>query len=194
VQRREFEDGVMFIDTYWGAGYAGLKRLRFAEQRQMNLIRCTIIDGEGGVSFLTHGDAIPALVAACATSPGSMDQLLGRAESYYAGLVDYVGAGLAVFDEHNTAGHYETIHRALTTQPRHKQPVFRIVDDLTREASLRPVKAGLIIFNLGAKRIVQMVNSYREIQRSGGARVFDGRAHTAARFRYKLPEEWALVP
>ena len=102
-------------------------------------------------------------------------------------------AGLAVFDEHNTAGHYEDIHRAPHTIPRHRQPVFRIVDDLTREASLRPVKAGAVIFNLKAKRIVQMVNSYQEIRRSGRGRVFDGPPHRR-HLPLQLPEEWALVP
>jgi hypothetical protein len=160
----------------------------------MNVLRCTIIDDSGGVSFLTHGDALPALVAACTSSPGTFPELLRRADPYYHNLADYVYSGLAVFDEHNTSGHYETIHKALTTLPRHKQPVFRIVDDLTREASLRPVKAGAVIFNLKAKRIVQMVNSYQEIRRSGRARVFDGSGHTGEVFSYRLPEEWALVP
>jgi hypothetical protein len=160
----------------------------------MNILRCTIIDRGGGVSFVTHGDALPALVAACARNPQTMDDLLDGADQFYGHLADYVHAGLAVFDEHNTRGHYETIHRALTTLPRHRQPVFRVVDDLTREASLRPVKAGAVIFNLKAKRIVQMVNSYREITRAGKARVFDGSRHTDRVYRYKLPEEWALVP
>lgn len=160
----------------------------------MNVLRCTIIDESGGVSFLTDGDALPALVAACTSNPGDFNELLRRADHYYHNLAEYVYSGLAVFDEHNTAGHYEAIHKALTTLPRHKQPVFRIVDDLTREASLRPVKAGAVIFNLKAKRIVQMVNSYREIRRTGRARVFDGSAYTGEVFSYRLPEEWALVP
>ncbi len=160
----------------------------------MNVLRCTIIDNDGGVSFITHGDALPALVAVCAWNPRSLDDLLQGAERYYRNLSDYVYSGLAVFDEHNTAGHYENIHKALTTPPRHKQPVFRIVDDLTREASLRPVKAGAVIFNLRAKRIVQIANSYREIRRTGRGHVFDGSSLTGATFSYRLPEEWALVP
>lgn len=160
----------------------------------MNVLRCTIVDGRGAVSFITHGDALPALVAACTSNPDTLEEFLERAEPYYRGLSEYVLSGLAVFDEHNTKGHYEAIHKALTTLPRHKQPVFRVVDDLTREASLRPVKAGAIIFNLRAKRIVQLVNSYREIRRSGHGRIFDGRSHTSAVFSYRLPAEWALVP
>jgi len=160
----------------------------------MNVLRCTILDRSGGVSFLTHGDALPALVAACTRNPGTVEEFLYQVEPNYRNLCDYVQAGLAVFDEHNTGGHYGEIHRSLTRTPRHKQPVFRVVDDLTREASLRPVKAGAVIFNLKAKRIVQMVNSYREIKRSGRGRVFDGDQHTGSVFQYRLPEEWALVP
>lgn len=160
----------------------------------MNLLRCTVIDSSGGVSFLTHGDALPALVAACSTNPSDLHDFLDRADPFYANLANYVYDGLAIFDEHNVSGHYDEIHRKLTTMPRHKQPVFRVVDNLTREASLRPVKAGAVIFNLKEKRIVQMVNSYREITRTGRARTFDGSQLTEKVFRYKLPEEWALVP
>jgi len=160
----------------------------------MNVLRCTVIDSRGGVSFLTHGDALPALVASCTANPDSIQDFFAGVDPLYSNLSDYVSAGLAVFDELNTRGHYQDIHRRLTTLPRHKQPVFRVVDELTREASLRPVKAGAVIFNLKARRIVQMVNSYREIHRSGRGRVFDGSRLTEAVFQYKLPEDWALVP
>jgi hypothetical protein len=160
----------------------------------MNVIRCTVIDEMGGVSFLTHGDALPALVKACATNPPSVTSLLDAADPYYHDLADYVLTGIAVFDEYNTRGRYDAIHKALTTLPRHRQPTFRIVDALTQEASLRPVKAGLVIFNLKARRIIQMVNSYREIQRTGRFRVFDGSSLTDDVFSYRLPADWALVP
>lgn len=157
-------------------------------------MRCTIVDGSGGVSFLIHGDALPALAAACASNPANHVELLDCVEPYYHNLAEYVRAGLAIFDERNTKGHYDHIHKELTTTPRYRQPVFRIVDDLTREASLRPVKAGAVIFNLREKRIVQIVNTYREIRRRDRARVFDGEGHTEAVYSYRLPEEWALVP
>lgn len=160
----------------------------------MNVLRCTVIDNAGGVSFLTHGDALPALAAACSYNPGTLDEFLETAEPLYKNLSGYVNAGLAVFDEHNTAGHYDQIHRMLTTLPRHRQPVFRVVDKLTREASLRPVSAGAVIFNLAEKRIVQLANTYREITRDGRAHTFDGSHMTEKVFRYRLPEEWALVP
>ena len=160
----------------------------------MNLLRCTLIDPGGGISFIVDGEALPALTAACAADPAGIGDLLGVAERYYRGLTDRVENGLAVFDERNAAGHYETIHRALAMCPPGMEPVFRVVDDVTREASLKPARAGAIVFNLIAKRIVQLMNSYQEIKRSGRAQVFDGRSLTGDVFSYRLPREWALVP
>ncbi len=160
----------------------------------MNVLRCTIVDAKGAVSFVTHGDALPALVAACSANPATLEDLLERADPYYGGLKDYVLAGLAVFDEHNAPGAYGVIQRALDHLQPYEQPVFRVVDDATREASLRPVKAGAVVFNLLAKRIVQIVNSYREIRRSGYGRVYNGSGGKGALFTYRLPKEWSLVP
>ncbi len=160
----------------------------------MNLIRCTIVDRRGAVSFVVHGDALPALVAACAAGPHNLDELLALSEPYYQSLRGYVEAGLAVFDERNVPGHYNSIHTVLRRTSPDEQPVFRVVDGFTREASLRPVKAGAVIFNLRAKRIVQLMNSYREIRRSGRARIFDGSGYTEKVYSYRLPKEWALVP
>jgi len=160
----------------------------------MNVMRYTIIDDRGGVSFVGHCDLSTALVAGCSHNPSSLEQLLERADSYYHSVRDYVLNGLAVFDEHNADGHYESIHEALESRPPAETPVFRVVDDATREASLRPVKAGAIIFNLMAKRIIQMQNTYSEIRRRGGGRLFDGQRLTNRVFRYQLPEDWTLVP
>jgi hypothetical protein len=159
-----------------------------------NFVRCTIVDDDGAVSFVADGDALPALTAACAQSPGSLEQFLLISDGYYHDLRERVLNGLAVFDELNAPGHYETIHQAFQYCLPHEQPVFRVVDDVTREMSKQAVKAGVVLFNLRAKRIVQIQNSYREIRRSGRARVFDGQALTNSIFSYKLPREWALVP
>ena len=94
----------------------------------------------------------------------------------------------------NVPGHYEAVHQALEFCAPHEQPPFRVVDDATREASLQPVKAGAVLFNLVRKRIVQIQNSYREITRTGRGRVFDGQHLTRQVFSYRLPSEWQLVP
>ena len=160
----------------------------------MNLLRLTIIDPGGGVSFVAHGEALPALLRACATSPGTIDELLERAEPYYRGLQERVANGLAMFDERNTPGNYETIHRSLELAAPDESPLFRIVDEETREASLRPVKAGAIIINLTDRRIVQIQNGYQEIKRTGRGTIWDGERMTPATFTYRLPKEWSLVP
>jgi len=160
----------------------------------MNVMRFTVIDGRGGVSFVAHADALPALVKACALNANSLEELLDRIVPYYSDLREYVLGGLAIFDERNVEGRYGVIHRALELCAPHEQPVFRVVDELTRETSLRPVKAGAVLFNLRAKRIIQLQNTYWEINRTGRGCIFDGTRMTAHVFGYRLPKEWALVP
>ncbi len=160
----------------------------------MNLLRLTIIDPDGGVSFVAHGEALPALLKACATNPERLAELLERADPYYHGLRQRVENGLAMFDERNGDGHNEAIHRALQHALPDESPLFRIVDEVTREASLRPVKAGAVIINLVARRIIQIQNGYQEITRTGRGRIFDGERLTDNTFTYQLPKSWALVP
>lgn len=160
----------------------------------MNLFRFTIIDDGGGISFVAHADALPALLKACAREPVSVEELLDFTVPYYQALREYVLNGLAVFDERNAGGNFDAIHEALKFCQPHELPVFRVVDDETREASLRPVKAGGVILNLPAKRIVQIQNTYHEIGRKGLGHVFDGERVTENVFYYRLPEEWELVP
>ena len=160
----------------------------------MNLLRLTIIDASGGISFVAHGEALPALLKSCATDPPTTSELIARAEPYYHGLQERVENGLAMFDERNAPGHHEAIHAALAQARPDESPLFRIVDDVTREASLRPVKAGAVIFNLMDRRIITLQNGYQEITRTGRGEVFDGERMTGASFTYRLPRTWALVP
>lgn len=160
----------------------------------MNLFRLTIIDESGGISFVSHGEAIPALLKACATNPQTIGELLERVEPYYHGLQERVNNALAMFDERNTPGQYDAIHGALSRARPEESPLFRIVDEETREASLRPVKAGAVVFNLIDRRIITLQNGYQEITRTGRGEVFDGERMTGARFTYRLPKAWVLVP
>ncbi|MHB8514979.1 MAG: hypothetical protein ACYC9X_03645 [Dehalococcoidia bacterium] len=160
----------------------------------MNLMRMTMIDRAGGVSFVAHGEALPALLKACATNPPGLDELLERAEPYYRGLRERVANGLVMFDERNAGGNYDAIHLALEHAWPEESPLFRVVDEVTREASLRPVKAGAVVINLVDRRIIQLQNGYREITRTGRGRVFDGERMTSSTFTYRLPSAWALVP
>lgn len=160
----------------------------------MNVLRCTLIDHTGSVSFVADAEALPALLRGCQQGPGTVEELLRLAEPFYHGLEERVLNGLAMFDERNVPGHYEAVHHALEFCAPHEQPPFRVVDETTREASLQPVKTGAVLFNLVRRRIVQIQNSYREITRTGRGRVFDGQHLTRQVFSYRLPSEWQLVP
>jgi hypothetical protein len=160
----------------------------------MDVLRYTVIEGRGGISFIADAAALPALCYACAENPASATEMLELVERHYRGLQERVLNGLAIFDERNTPGQYDAVHQALDFCSPHEQPPFRIVDDRTREASLQPVRAGAVLFNLAKKRIVQLQNSYQEITRTGRGRIHDGQALTGRVFRYSLPREWEIVP
>src|SRR3989304_4684344 len=114
----------------------------------MNVMRYTIIDNQGGLSFVAHCDACAALVAACVKNPQTIGEMLDLVEPYYSNLKEYVSCGLALFDAHNVEVNYGLIHKALRFYIPEEQPVFRVVDDFTREISLQPVRAGAIVINL----------------------------------------------
>jgi hypothetical protein len=71
--------------------------------------------------------------------------------------------------------------------------VFRVIDSETRRMSLHPVKAGIVLFNLRARRIIQVQNTYSEVQRRGRLiqRTDSGRNRV---LRYELPATWIIVP
>lgn len=161
-----------------------------------DVMRFTIIDRRATVSFVAPCRAMEALVAACANQPRTLGDLLNRAAEFEPEIADRVLSGLAVFDEHNSSANLGSIHSALRLLRPADLPVFRVLDDRTRQASLQPARAGVIVFNLLKKRIVQIHNTYAEIKRSGRIRVPPqagaggaGRVH-----RYRLPPDWSLVP
>lgn len=160
----------------------------------MNIMRFTIIDKRGGTSFLAECDALFALVAACARNAKTLDEALTFASDYVPSLKDYVLNGLAVFDEHNVEDNYENIHAAFKILAPTEIPVFRVVDETTREASLHPVKAGAVLFNLSRKRIVQIQNGFLEIRRKNQIRLSGKTSIRNRVVRYELPSEWAIVP
>jgi hypothetical protein len=160
----------------------------------MNLVRITIVDAAGAISFVAEAEALTAFTAACSRNPATAVDLLTQADANYGGIRDRVLNGLAIFDERNLPDNTAAFRQALAFCKPHELPPFRVIDDLTREESLRPVKTGAILFNLVRKRIVQLQNSYRDITRVGRAPVFDGVNHTGRMFSYRLPREWAIVP
>ncbi len=164
----------------------------------MYVMRFTIIDPTGTVSFVAPCNALKALVAACSKYPTDLESLLVASSRYDTDLKDYVLNGLAVFDEQNTEGRYEQIHSAIDyaeeQRAQHNIPVFRVVDEATREASLQPVKAGLVLFNLKERRIIQVHNTYDNVRRQDRGRIHKGGEPTKQIYHYSLPPDWQIVP
>ncbi|MBI3967042.1 MAG: hypothetical protein HY329_15515 [Chloroflexi bacterium] len=160
----------------------------------MNVMRFTVVAAGGTVSFVAPCESLLPLVAGCAQNPRTLTQLLDSVGRFDQRLREFVNSGLAVFDEHNTKGDYSSIHAALQLCEPHQIPVFRVVDEKTRRASLEPVKAGVVIFNLVDRRIVQIHNTYGEVRRRGRVPVFDERRRTGEVYRYELPASWDIVP
>ncbi len=157
-------------------------------------MRYTIVQDDGGISFVGDEYMLPALVAACATNPTTYQNLLEAAHEYDRRPRAEVRNALAIFDEHNVPGGYDAIHRELARERNVYTAAFRIVDDKTRHASVRPAPAGVIIFNLKERRIVQMQNSAEHVGRTGRAQHHNGRGWTPRVHAYELPETWRIVP
>ena len=164
----------------------------------MFVMRFTVIDERGTVSFVASCNALKALVAACSKFPADVESLLEASEPYDSDLKEKVMNSLALFDEHNGAGKYERIHSMLDyadeQRTQHDVPAFRVVDEKTRNASLQPVKAGLVLFNLKERRIIQIHNTYDNVRRQDRGRIHKGGEPTGKLYHYRLPMDWQIVP
>jgi hypothetical protein len=160
----------------------------------LGLIRFNIADRDGTTSFLGPGHAIKMLVAACARGARNASELLELTRRYDDEYVTIIVNGLAVFDEHNLRDNTAAIEALLASHPAHEWPPFRVYNDATRRASMEPGRAGLIVFNLSARRIIQVQNSYAEIQRQDRGRVRTAGIPTRQLYHYDLPADWLLVP
>jgi hypothetical protein len=158
------------------------------------MMRYTVVDAGGTVSFVGPCHALKALAAACSREPADHRRLLGLLREYDGGLSERWIAGLMVFDEHNTPKDPRAVHHWLEDIEPTAAPPFRVVDDVTRRASLQPVRYGLVVFNLIARRIVQVQNSYDNLQRADRGRVRIAGKPTRRLYRYQLSDEWSIVP
>ncbi|GBD15839.1 hypothetical protein HRbin26_00733 [bacterium HR26] len=160
----------------------------------MTLVRFTVIDAQGAVSFVGPGHAIKMFAAACSRNPRTLMELLEYTRPYDADFISEVRKGLAVFDEHNTPEDTSAFHSMIERTPPSTLPPFRVLDEVTRDLSLQPVDSGLILYNLGARRIIQVVNSYGELQREDRGRIRRSGQPTRMLYYYRLPDDWAIVP
>ncbi len=173
---------------------AGAKHFSKGDDESVAVIRFTVIDSQGAVSFVGPGHAIKMFAAACSRGPRTLQELLEFTRPYDADFINEVRRGLAIFDEHNTPEDMSAFRAMLQQRPPSTLPPFRVLDEVTRDLSLQPVDSGLILYNLGARRIIQIQNSYGELQREDRGRIRRSGQPTRLLYYYRLPDDWAIVP
>ena len=157
-------------------------------------MRFTIVDSGGTISFVGPGHGLKMMAAACSRGVGTYRDLLCHLEGLDGSLTAIVRSGLASFDEHCLSGEPDTVRRWIASRGTLVDATFRVIDDVTKFASLQPGKFGLVIFNLETRRIVQVQNSYGPLMRNDRGRIRQNSRPTRHFYRYELPYDWAIVP
>ena len=160
-----------------------------------NSMRYTVIDARGSVSFVAPVGSLKPMIAACSHGPTSVGGFLQALRRYDDQVARDVASGLAVFDEHITPETPERIAQLLADELDQTTAVFRVLDERTRAASMRATRSGLVLFNLRARRIVQIHNNVLRVRRRDRGRVRSGGVPLDDQlYAYELPEDWSLVP
>jgi hypothetical protein len=157
-------------------------------------MRFTIVDSAGTISFAGPPHGLKALAAGCSKGATDYRALLESLAIYDAQLASSVLDGLAVFDEHVVADNPRSVEEWLSNHDQAARKPLRVVDFATRQLSLEPCRLGVVLFNLNAQRIVQLQNSYAELQRNDRGRLrIDGKPVNRY-YTYRLPGEWEILP
>ncbi len=156
-------------------------------------MRFTVVDNRETVSFVAPGHALKMLAAACSRHAKDYSDLILKIADYDAQLARRLLNGLA--SDHSSATPADGLVDAPVSQPGGDEPeLFRVLNAEQRRKSTEPVDAGLVLFNLPAKRIVQVQNCYGDLRRKDKGRLWrDGRP-VRAFYSYELPDDWTIVP
>jgi hypothetical protein len=157
------------------------------------MMRFTIVDDCRTTSFLGPPHVLKAITACCARGASSIREVLAMLAEYDANLATVIKDHLSVFREHNTSSDTGWI-RARFDQELDEAGPFDVLDERTRRVSLEPTRLGLVVFNLPARRIVQVQNTYANLQRSDRGRVRRNGKPTQTFYSYTLPADWSIVP
>ena len=157
------------------------------------MMRFTIVDDRSTTSFLAPPHVLKAITACCARGVSSVRGVLSMLAEYDAILANEIKDQLSVFREHNTSNDTGWIQARFDQELDEAGP-FDVLDEHTRRVSLEPTRLGLVVFNLPARRIVQVQNTYANLQRSDRGRVRRNGKPTQTFYSYTLPADWSIVP
>jgi hypothetical protein len=162
------------------------------------MMRFTIVgqtdtDQTETISFVGPPHGLKALAACCAQGTTAISEILIRLGFYDIDLSRRVREQLSVFREHNTEDDSTWIEEKIASDADYELPIV-VLSESTRRLSLQPGKLGMIVFNLPARRIVQVQNSYANLERSDRGRVRRDGKPTTTFYNYALPAEWTIVP
>lgn len=156
--------------------------------------RVNVIDQRGTVSFLAPPHGLKVLAAAITQGASDGAQLIAMAHAFDAQWASGLRSQIMQFDEHNVETVSDPFHNAIAGSDSPDHPAFRVMDTETRQRSLVPAPLGLVVFNLKERRIIQIQNSYANLERKDRGRIRIDGEPTDLVFQYELPTEWALVP
>ena len=161
----------------------------------VSTMRFTVVDDEGAISFVGPAHALKVLAAACSRHPADHRALITLAGDYDTDLAHHVRRGLTAFDAeaHPPGADHPPGPNGAAGGAETEDP-FRVVDEPSQRRSLEPARAGLVVFNLKARRIVQVQTSYANLERRGRGRVRRNGKPTRALYHYELPADWTIVP
>ena len=143
-------------------------------------LRYTIVDADGTASFVGPGYLLKMLTAAASRGPSTVMRLLEIAGEFDPEFADRVARALA--------GDGGPDWPDETGRP------FRSTGEADARRALEPARSGLVVFNLDAKRIVQVQNTYAELKRADRGRMRRNGRPVQVYYQYELPDEWTIVP
>ncbi len=158
----------------------------------VDIMRFTVVDDRETVSFIAPGRALKMCAAGCSRHAKDCRDLIHKIADYDALLARRLMNGLT--SDHEELPGVADDMRGPANVGAPEPQVFRVMTAEQRRKSTEPVDAGLVLFNLPAKRIVQVQNSYADLQRQDKGRLWrDGRP-VRAFYSYELPADWTIVP
>ena len=149
------------------------------------MLRFTLQDSEKRITYVDRAELAPYMVAACATEPTSIEELLLAVEAYSPGMTARIMQGLLEYD----AGLLTGVEADTAASSWYfKQPVLEVVNELSDLVALTPEAEGLVAIDLVSHEIIGR-GSAKLLPR--GAVTIPG-ARNRQQVAYVLSDSWTV--